>query len=74
MKGYKFLFDRDAAKSSGLFPTKRVWTLAKVGLPEDADDSEKGVGTPVHYRHIKRRRLKAGNPPFPEPNEEEGLS
>jgi hypothetical protein len=39
-EGYKFLFDRDASKSSGLFPAKRVWTLAKVGIPEDADDSE----------------------------------
>lgn len=38
--GYKFLFDRDAAKAANLFPIGRVVTLEQVGLPENAKDAE----------------------------------
>ncbi len=40
MTGYRFLFDRDAAKAAELFPPQRVVMLADVGLPEVAKDSE----------------------------------
>ena len=40
MNGYRFLFDRDAEKARVLFPNSRVLTLADVGLPENARDSE----------------------------------
>jgi hypothetical protein len=37
--GYRFLFDRDAAKAASLFPAGRVVTFENVGLPENARDS-----------------------------------
>ncbi len=39
MTGYRFLFDRDAAKAAKLFPAQRVLMLGDLGLPETASDA-----------------------------------
>ena len=37
---YGFLLDRDVSKAASLFPKKRTKTIADIGLPPDAPDSE----------------------------------
>ena len=40
LPSYGFLLDRDVSKTASLFPRRRLKTLADVGLPETARDSE----------------------------------
>ena len=40
MYSYGFLLDRDVSKAASLFPKKRTKTIADIGLPPDARDSE----------------------------------
>jgi hypothetical protein len=37
---YRFLVDRDVSKASSFFPPKRICTIAKVGLSQDANDAQ----------------------------------
>ena len=40
MLSYGFLLDRDVSKAASLFPKKRTKTIADIGLPQNATDTE----------------------------------
>lgn len=40
MLSYGFLLDRDVSKAASLFPKKRTKTIADIGLPQNAADTE----------------------------------
>jgi len=40
MLSYGFLLDRDVSKAASLFPRKRTKTIADIGLPQNATDTE----------------------------------